>query len=270
MRLGRLSSVVLLMLLWVQPHWQLDGAQLIAPSWLKTLYGCSFALLLGHILADVAQLRLDPQALKIALPSFAVPFACGLACALCIALGVIGAQLLMRGVLAPLHIHDLALFLLLPWLALLAWGLPWLLAKWRPAWPVVGLPALLLSNAAVLGLALQQTSDDGTWPTMLLQGLLTGGGFWLALMVFADLRQRFTGRSELHVLVGVEAVVQQCARRFDAAVLVRRTEQHGHHATPVALRRRHQAPAGGGRADSEEQQRVEQQERDNACLVPAG
>ncbi|ANC84438.1 MULTISPECIES: Rnf-Nqr domain containing protein [Pseudomonas] len=114
----------------------------------------------------------------------------GLACALCIALGVIGAQLLVHAVLAPLHIHDLALFLLLPWLALLAWGLPWLLAKWRPAWPVVGLPALLLSNAAVLGLALQQTSDDGTWPTMLLQGLLTGGGFWLALMVFADLRQR--------------------------------------------------------------------------------
>ncbi|MBA1197210.1 sodium:proton antiporter [Pseudomonas plecoglossicida] len=72
----------LLMLLWIQPHWQLDGAQLIAPSWLKTLYGCSFALLLGHILADVAHLRLDPQALKIALPSFAVPFACGLACAL--------------------------------------------------------------------------------------------------------------------------------------------------------------------------------------------
>ena len=111
----------------------------------------------------------------------------GLACALCIALGVIGAQLLMRGVVAPLHIHDLALFLLLPWLALLAWGVPWLLARWRPAWPVAKLPALLLSNAMVLGLALQQ---DSPWPATLLQGLLAGGGFWLALILFADLRQR--------------------------------------------------------------------------------
>lgn len=114
----------------------------------------------------------------------------GLACALCIALGTIGAQLLMRGVLAPLHIPDLALFLLLPWLALLAWGLPWLLAKWRPAWPVVGLPALLSSNATVLGLALQQAGDGSTWASTLLQGLLAGGGFWLALVLFADLRQR--------------------------------------------------------------------------------
>lgn len=114
----------------------------------------------------------------------------GLACALCIALGVIGAQLLMRGVLAPLHIEDLALFLLLPWLALFAWSVPWLLAKLRPAWPVVGLPALLPSNAVALGLALQQASDDSTWLATLLQGLLAGSGFWLALALFADLRQR--------------------------------------------------------------------------------
>ena len=114
----------------------------------------------------------------------------GLAGALCIALGVIGAQLLLRGVLAPLHIHDLALFVLLPWLALLAWGLPRLMAKWRPAWPVVGLPALLSSNALALGLGLQQASDESHWSATLLQALLAGGGFWLALMVFSDLRQR--------------------------------------------------------------------------------
>ncbi|OAI95085.1 hypothetical protein [Pseudomonas putida] len=70
----------LLMLLWVEPHWQLSGAQLIAPAWLKTLYGLSFALLLGHILSDVVELKLDRQSLKIALPSFLVPFACGLGC----------------------------------------------------------------------------------------------------------------------------------------------------------------------------------------------
>ncbi len=71
----------LLMLLWIEPHWQLTGAQLVAPTWLKSLYSLSFALLLGHILSDVIDLRLDRQSLKIALPSFAVPFACGLACA---------------------------------------------------------------------------------------------------------------------------------------------------------------------------------------------
>ncbi|MEE1921761.1 sodium:proton antiporter [Pseudomonas sp. 148P] len=71
----------LLMLFWVEPHWQLSGAELVAPSWLKTLYGLSFALLLGHILSDVVDLKVDRQSLKIALPSFLVPFACGLACA---------------------------------------------------------------------------------------------------------------------------------------------------------------------------------------------
>ena len=71
----------LLMLFWIEPHWQLDGAQLVAPVWLKSLYSLSFALLLGTILSDVIDLRLDRQSLKIALPSFAVPFACGLACA---------------------------------------------------------------------------------------------------------------------------------------------------------------------------------------------
>ncbi|MFD2640603.1 sodium:proton antiporter [Pseudomonas japonica] len=70
----------LLMLLWVGPHWQLTGAELIAPAWLKTLYGLSFALLLGHILSDVVELKVDRQSLKIALPSFLVPFVCGLAC----------------------------------------------------------------------------------------------------------------------------------------------------------------------------------------------
>ncbi|GAB7530854.1 membrane protein [Pseudomonas sp. 3A(2025)] len=72
----------LLMLLWIEPHWQLTGAQLIAPVWLKTLYSLAFALVLGHILSDVIEVRLDRQSLKIAVPSFLVPFAGGLACAL--------------------------------------------------------------------------------------------------------------------------------------------------------------------------------------------
>lgn len=79
-----LASLVLppLMLLWVTPHWQLDGAALVAPGWVRTLYGCSFALLLGQILSDVLELRPDREALKLAIPSFLLPFACGLACAL--------------------------------------------------------------------------------------------------------------------------------------------------------------------------------------------
>ncbi len=71
----------LLMYFWIEPHWQLSGAQLVSPDWLRTLYGLGFALLLGHILSDVVELKLDRQSLKIALPSFAVPFTCGLACA---------------------------------------------------------------------------------------------------------------------------------------------------------------------------------------------
>ena len=72
----------LLMLFWIEPHWQLSSTQLVTPVWLKSLYSLSFALLLGTILSDVIDLRLDRQSIKIALPSFTVPFACGLACAL--------------------------------------------------------------------------------------------------------------------------------------------------------------------------------------------
>lgn len=72
----------LLMVFWVEPHWQLSGAELVSPTWLKNLYSLSFALLLGHILSDVIDLKLDRQSLKIALPSFGIPFACGLATAL--------------------------------------------------------------------------------------------------------------------------------------------------------------------------------------------
>ena len=71
----------LLMYFWIEPGWQLSGADLIAPDWLKNLYSLGFALLLGHILSDVIDLRLDRQSVKIALPSFAVPFVCGLATA---------------------------------------------------------------------------------------------------------------------------------------------------------------------------------------------
>lgn len=75
-------ALPLIMLFWIEPGWQLSGAQLVAPVWLKTLYGLSFAIVLGHILSDVIDVKMDRQSLKVALPSFAVPLLAGLGCAL--------------------------------------------------------------------------------------------------------------------------------------------------------------------------------------------
>ncbi|MGQ3820908.1 sodium:proton antiporter [Pseudomonas alliivorans] len=72
----------LLMLLWIEPHWQLSGAQLVSPVWLKSLYGLAFAVVLGQILSEVIDVKLDRQSLKIAVPSFLVPFLAGIACAI--------------------------------------------------------------------------------------------------------------------------------------------------------------------------------------------
>lgn len=72
----------LLMSFWVEPHWHLAGAHLVSPTWLKTLYGLAFAIVLGHILSDVIEVRLDRQSLKVAVPSFLVPFVTGVGCSL--------------------------------------------------------------------------------------------------------------------------------------------------------------------------------------------
>ena len=70
-----------LLMLWTTPL-GLGASELLAPVWLEPLYGLAFCLLLGHILSDVVDLQLEPGSLQIALPSFFVPFFCGLACAL--------------------------------------------------------------------------------------------------------------------------------------------------------------------------------------------
>lgn len=70
----------LLLLLWIEPQWHLNAVELLHPPALQLAYGLSFALLLGYILADVVDLQLSQQSVKIALPSFFVPFFCGLAC----------------------------------------------------------------------------------------------------------------------------------------------------------------------------------------------
>lgn len=69
-----------LLMLWTAPM-GFGPSELLAPVWLAPLYGLAFCLLLGHILSDVVDLQLEPGSLQIALPSFFVPFFCGLACA---------------------------------------------------------------------------------------------------------------------------------------------------------------------------------------------
>jgi hypothetical protein len=69
-----------LLMLWTAPL-GFGANELLEPAWLEPLYGVAFCLLLGHILSDVVDLQLEPGSLQIALPSFFVPFFCGLACA---------------------------------------------------------------------------------------------------------------------------------------------------------------------------------------------
>lgn len=71
-----------LVMLWLGAPVGLDNAQVLAAPWLQSLYGVAFTLLLGHILSDVIDLRLQASSVKIALPSFFLPFFCGLGCAL--------------------------------------------------------------------------------------------------------------------------------------------------------------------------------------------
>ncbi|MDZ3995788.1 Rnf-Nqr domain containing protein [Pseudomonas sp. Teo4] len=114
----------------------------------------------------------------------------GLTCALSILLGVSGGQLLARVLLAPWQLQDLQLFLFLPWLALVSLGVPYALARLRPDWPATTLPALIPAGAPLLGLLLQATAEGQGGLVVATSALLTGLGFWLALVLFNDLRQR--------------------------------------------------------------------------------
>jgi electron transport complex protein RnfA len=115
---------------------------------------------------------------------------CGLACALSIMLAVTGGQLLEHLIVAPWQLQELRMFLLLPWQALLAWGIPQTLARLRPQWPTQSLMWPILGNVMALGLTLQAIGEEGEWLATLSWGALAGLGFWLALALFDDLRQR--------------------------------------------------------------------------------
>ena len=57
-------------------------------------------------------------------------------------------------------------------------------------WPFAGLQPLLTGNAALLGLCLQLSGEPQGTLHAVMVGLGSGLGFWLALVLFDDLRQR--------------------------------------------------------------------------------
>lgn len=114
----------------------------------------------------------------------------GLCNALLFLLGLPGGVLLQRYVLVPLQWQSLQLLLFLPLMMVLAWGLPCVLRRHRPNWPTDHLQPSLMGNVALLGLLLQLTAE-GTRPWQALcWGVAAGAGFWLALVLFTDLRER--------------------------------------------------------------------------------
>ena len=94
------------------------------------------------------------------------------------------------GLLLPAAWRDLQLLLLLPLLGALAWAMPTLLSRCRSDWPVDGLRPLLMGNALVLGLLLQLANAASSIGQALIYSVGAALGFWLALVLFADLRVR--------------------------------------------------------------------------------
>lgn len=137
-------------------------------------------------------LALDPLLQPVEPASRRRVHALGLATLVLMVLAVVPGQLLYRYGLRPLQLEYLRLFVFLPLCVLLAAPVLNRLQRQLPHWPFTGLKPLLLGNAAVLGLALQ--ASDATldpFATLALALSLGGGlGFWLALCLFDDLRQR--------------------------------------------------------------------------------
>ncbi|QBF28132.1 NADH:quinone oxidoreductase [Pseudomonas tructae] len=99
-------------------------------------------------------------------------------------------QLLHRLALRPLQLEYLYLIMFLVLSVLLITPVLKLLTRLLPALPFAGLPPLLLSNLALMGLSLQANAGDHGVTQILGWSVACGLGFWLALSLFADLRQR--------------------------------------------------------------------------------
>lgn len=104
-------------------------------------------------------------------------------------LSVLG-QLLYRYALQPLQLDYLRLFVFLPLCVLGVAPVLGGLQRWLKHWPFAGLQPLLTGNAALLGLCLQLSGEDRGVLHAAMVGIGSGLGFWLALALFDDLRQR--------------------------------------------------------------------------------
>lgn len=114
----------------------------------------------------------------------------GASIALLMLLGLPLGKLLHDQVLNALGLQDLQLFLFLPLLLLLGWGIANALQRIQPTWPLQDLLPWLLCNALVLGLLLGVIHANDRWLAVWGWGVFGGLGFWLALALFDDLRQR--------------------------------------------------------------------------------
>lgn len=103
--------------------------------------------------------------------------------------GMLG-HALYHGVLAPLELTSLRLFVFLPLSVLLIAPLLKMLSRVFSTLSFEGLWPLLLGNASVLGLALINAQEDKGFFYATALSLGAGLGFWLVLSLFADLRQR--------------------------------------------------------------------------------
>ncbi|BAQ82711.1 electron transport complex protein RnfA [Pseudomonas sp. St29] len=118
--------------------------------------------------------------------------ALGLATTVLMLLSSVLGHVLYRGLLQPWGLAALQLFIWLPLSLLLIKPLLRLLSRALPRLPFEGLWPLLLGNAGMLGLLLIGARDDLDLATLSAMSLGAGLGFWLALSLFSDLRQRIS------------------------------------------------------------------------------
>lgn len=70
--------------LFVAPHYHLNINEIFFNETIKILYGINFAILFASILSDVIDIKIELSSLKIALPSFFIPFLSGIGLAICL------------------------------------------------------------------------------------------------------------------------------------------------------------------------------------------
>jgi len=97
---------------------------------------------------------------------------------------------LYAGLLLPMGLASLQLFVFIPLSVLLIAPVLALLSRSLPSWSFEGLWPLLLGNAGILGLALLNAQQHQGLGYAVAFSLGAGLGFWLVLSLFSDLRER--------------------------------------------------------------------------------